>query len=107
MMRHRRDFGGEDPVYDTAARTRASEERLRRAILRDRSLQRAAGLGPEYDEYFEALYDEHAAVAGATDWEFAQRLKAAGCRDWAERADAATRERDARLDALWTQAESR
>ena len=76
-------------------------------MLRDRSLQSAAGLGPEYDEFFETLHDEHAAVAGTTDWEFAQRLKAAGCRDWAERADAIARARDARLDALWTQAESR
>ena len=76
-------------------------------MLRDLGLQRASGLGPEYDDYFEALYDEHAAAACATDWEFAMRLKAAGCRDWAARADAAARERDARLDALWTQAESR
>ena len=94
-------------MHNTAARTQASEERLRQAMLRDRSLQQAAGLGPEYDEFFEALHDEHAAVAATTDWEFAQRLRAAGCRDWAERADAVARERDARLDALWTQAESR
>ena len=94
-------------MRNTAARTQASEERLRRSMLRDLSLQSATGLGPEYDEFFEALHDEHAAVAGTTDWEFAERLKAAGCRDWAERADAVSREREARLDALWILAESR
>ena len=94
-------------MYNAAARTQASEERLRRTMLRDLSLQQASGLGPEYHEYFEALYDECATVAGTTDWEFAMRLKAAGCRDWAARADAAAHEREARLDALWTQAESR
>lgn len=94
-------------VHNAAARTQASEERLRRTMLRDLSLQRACGLGPEYDDYFEALYDEYATAACTTDWEFAMRLKAAGCRDWAARADAAAHERDARLDALWTQAESR
>ena len=76
-------------------------------MLRDRSLQEATGLGPEYDEYFEALYDEYVSAAHTTDWEFAQRLKAAGCRDWAARAEAVERERETRLDALWTQAESR
>ena len=94
-------------THNTAPRTQASEERLRCLMLRDRSLQEATGLGPEYDEYFEALFDECAATAHTTDWEYAQRLKAAGYRDWAECADAAAREREAYLDALWTEAEAR
>ena len=94
-------------MQGVAARTRASEERLRRTMKGCRILQRAMGLGPEYDPYFDALHDECMASAGASDWEFAQRLKAAGFRDGAARADADARARNARLDDLWTRAASR
>ena len=94
-------------MQDAAARTRASEERLRRTMEGRRILQRAMGLGPEYDSYFDALHDECMASACATDWEFAQRLKAAGFHDGTARVDADARARNAWLDDLWTRAASR
>ena len=94
-------------MQGAAARTRASEERLRRTMKGPRILQRAMGLGPEYDSYFDELHDECMASACATDWELAQRLKAAGFRDGAARVDADARARSARLDDLWTRAASR
>ena len=90
-----------------ASRTRASEERLRRAMDGPRLLREALGLGPEYTQYFNELHDECMATACATDWEFAQRLEAAGYRDATARVAADARAREARLDALWTQAASR
>ena len=72
-----------------------------------RLLQRAMGLGLEYDTYSNELHDECMASACATDWEFAQRLKAAGFHDGTARADADARARCARLDDLWTRAASR
>ena len=93
-------------MQDAAARTRASEERLRQAMEGRRLLQRAMGLGPEYNLYFDALHDECMASACATDWEFAQRLKAAGFHDGTARADADARARKAWLDDLWTRAAS-
>ena len=36
-----------------------------------RLLQRAMGLGPEYDPYIDELHDECMASACASDWEFA------------------------------------
>ena len=90
-----------------AHRTRASEERLRRAMDGPRLLREAMGLGPEYSRYFDELHDECMAMACATDWEFAQRLAAAGHPDATARVDADARARSARLDALWTQAASR
>ena len=94
-------------MQGAAARTRAGEERLRRAMEGRRILQRAMGLGPEYDLYFDELHDECMASAGASDWEFAQRLKAAGFRDGTARVDADARARSAWLDDLWTRAASR
>ena len=90
-----------------ASRTRASEERLRRAMDGPRLLREASGLGPEYTDYFDELHDECMATACASDWEFVERLEAAGVRDAAARVEADARAREARLDALWTQAESR
>ena len=94
-------------MQGAAARTRASEERLRRTMKGPRILQRAMGLGPEYDSYFDELHDECMASACATDWEFALRMKAAGFRDGAARVEADARARSARLDDLWTRAASR
>lgn len=94
-------------MQGAAARTLASEERLRRAMEGPRILRKALGLGPQYDQYFDELHDECMATACASDWEFTERLKAAGFRKAAERVDAESRSRSARLDALWTQAASR
>ena len=90
-----------------ASRTRAGEERLRRAMDGPRLLREALGLGPEYAQYFDELHDECMATACATDREFAQRLEAAGYRDATARVAADARAREARLDALWTQAASK
>ena len=92
-----------------ASRTRASEERLRQAMDGGRRLRQAFGLGPEYSEYFDALHEDCMATACTSDWEFAQRLVAAGCSDAeaSARVDADARARNAWLDALWTQAASR
>ena len=90
-----------------ASRTRASEERLRRAMDGPRLLREALRLGPEYHQYFDQLHEECMATACASDWEFAQRLEAAGQRDAIARVDADARARSARLDALWKQAASR
>ena len=94
-------------MQGAAVRTRASEERLRRAMEGRRLLRRAMGLGPEYNPYFDELHDECMASACASDWEFAQRLKAAGFSDGAVRVDADARARNAQLDDLWTRAASR
>ena len=90
-----------------ASRTQASEERLRQVMNGPRLLREALGLGSEYAQYFDALHEECMATACATDWEFAQRLEAAGHRDATARVAADARAREARLDALWTQAASR
>lgn len=90
-----------------ASRTRASEERLRRAMDGPGLLREALRLGPEYRQYFNALHEECMATACASDWEFAQRLEAAGQRDAMAWVDANARARSARLNALWTQAASR
>lgn len=94
-------------MRDGARRTRASEERLRRAMDGPRLLRETLGLGPEYRQYFDELHDECMATACATDWEFVERLEAAGQRDATARVDADARAKEARLDALWTQAASR
>lgn len=92
-----------------AARTQASEERLRQGMDGGRRLRQAFGLGPEYSEYFDALHEDCMATACTSDWEFAQRLVAAGYSDAdaAARVAADVRTREARLDALWEQAASR
>ena len=94
-------------MQGAATRTQASEERLRQAMEGPHILRKALGLGPEYYQYFDELHDECMATACASDWEFTQRLKAAGFRNAAERVEEETRSRSARLDALWTQAASR
>lgn len=94
-------------MQGTATRTQASEERLRTAMDSPHVLRKAMRLGLEYNQYFDELHDECMATACGSDWEFAQRLKAAGQRNAAKRLDADARARSARLDALWTQAASR